>query len=132
MLKLPRTLPLSVAPSTVGLGARMACAAWKKQGDVVSPCGVVGLAVEVLCKIEAEQDVSAASADSCSSVEHWGAQERDVRGGWSWPGTCVVKGRRDFFPKHGGHLVAGPFHCRGILSAELKVRQVGADGRGFR
>ena len=159
-------------PVTVDLGARMAYSSWKKQGEVVSPCRVVGLAVEALCEKEAENDISMLAVDSCSSVELWGAQALDGRGGWSRAGTCTVpvqrhhqslamyvvkklyawvaglglcvaaavqpksrpegKGHHDLVLKHGGHLVAGPFLCRGFLSAELKVRQVGVDGRGFR
>jgi hypothetical protein len=42
------------------------------------------------------------------------------------------QGQHDVVLKHAGHLCSGPFLCEGFLTGELKVRQVGVDGRAFR
>ena len=151
--------------------ASMAYSNWSKGGEILSPCRVVGLAVEVLCKKEVVQDISTLTTDSCDHVQMWETKFLCADGSWSTPGTRKVSlrtphqalalyllhrlygyiaglglavaaavqpktrqeghGHHDLVLKHAGHLCQGPFLCQGFLSTELKVRQVGVDGRGF-
>ena len=146
-------------------------AKWSKDGEVLLPCRVVGIAVEVLCEKEVVQDISTLTPDTCEQVEMWRTKVSCADGSWSDPGTRRVplctkhqslalylvhrlygyiaglglavaaavqpktrqegRGHHDLVLKHAGHLCQGPFLCEGFLATELKVRQVGADGRGF-
>ena len=62
----------------------------RKDGTVLLPCRVVGLALEVLLKTESEQGLSAVSTEHCATVEMWRTQCWEAQGEWSSPKACVV------------------------------------------
>ena len=54
---------------------------WKKEGLLLVPCRVVGLALEVLCKSEVETGIVDPAA--CASVDFWKTQVLGDDGVWS-------------------------------------------------
>ena len=63
----------------------MAYSASRKKGTVLLACRVVGLALELLLKIESEQDLSVVSTEHCAAVELWHTQYWEADGQWSTP-----------------------------------------------
>ena len=68
----------------------MAYENWKKEGRLLVACRVVGLALELLCRKEAESDISMVHSTDCAVVEFWLAQKLLASGFWSPPGTRKV------------------------------------------
>jgi hypothetical protein len=68
--------------------SQMAYIKWKKEGKLLTPCRVVGLALEILFKYESESGI--VEAGQCGRAEFWGTQEVDGDGNWSGAKTCFV------------------------------------------
>ena len=68
----------------------MAYESWKKEGRVLVPCRVIGLALELLCRKEAESDPSLVKWKDCAVVQFWLTQKLLANGSWSPPGTRKV------------------------------------------
>ena len=134
---------------------------------MLTPCRVVGLALESLVKVEA--DTGTVEASQCSEVEFWNTRQAKEDGSWSQPKTCHVpvlqahqllalyimqrlytwlsglglvvadaivpktsregSGDHDLKLKHA--LPQKQLYCKGFLSMEVKVSQVGVAGRWF-
>jgi hypothetical protein len=67
-----------------------AYSAWRKAGELLFPCRVVGLALELLFHAESQFDLSMVCADHCSSVQFWATQHQRADGTWGAKQTCSV------------------------------------------
>ncbi len=59
-------------------------------GRYLMAASVVGLALEMLCKAEAEHDMSVVSLEHCEAVSFWYTRKLLRNGIWSEPSTCKV------------------------------------------
>jgi len=68
----------------------MAYASWRKGGEVLSACRVVGLACEMLCKAECDLDGSRLATHHCAVAEFWETEKLHGHDQWEAPKTCLV------------------------------------------
>ena len=68
----------------------MAYETWKKEGCILVAARVVGLALEMLCKAEADNDMSVVGLEHCVAASFWYTQKLLQNGLWSSPGTYRV------------------------------------------